>query len=117
MGIIPEDAAKSKVQFEKASLDSETYLQLAQNIVTRAAETPDTPEITVFESGFDSAWEKLQREIERINLNSRCSSCSLHRICQTYAACAKQETGAYDGIPDYMCRYTRELLRLYSASV
>lgn len=148
--LLPEDAAKGKVQFEKASLDSETYLQLAQNIVTRAAETPDTPEkafqsmrcqagrtsftinwqgkmrpcvmlsqpeIHVFESGFNSAWEQLQREIELITLNSRCSSCSLRRICQTCAACAKQETGAYDGIPDYMCRYTRELLRLYSSAI
>lgn len=32
-------------------------------------------------------------------------------------ACAKLETGAYDGIPGYMCRYTKELLHLYSADL
>ena len=148
--LLPEDAAKGKVQFEKASLNPEVYLQLAQNIVTRAAETPDTPEsdfqnmrcqagrtsftinwqgkmrpcvmlsqpeFHVFDLGFDDAWKQLQCAVEHITLNPRCSSCSLRRICQTCAACAKLETGVYDGIPDYMCRFTRELLRLYSADL
>ena len=148
--LLPEDAARGKVQFEKASLDSKTYLQMAQTIITRVSETPDTPEpdfqrmrcqagrtsftinwqgkmrpcvmlsqpeINVFETGFDNAWKQLQCEIETITLNPRCSSCSLRRICQTCAACAKLETGAYDGIPDYMCRYTKELLHLYSADL
>ncbi len=146
--LLPEDAARGKVQFEKASLDPEVYLQLAQSIVTRAAETPDTPEpgfqnmrcqagrtsftvswqgkmrpcvmmsqpeIDVFETGFSNAWELLQSGVEKITLSPHCSSCSVRRICQTCAACAKLETGSYDGIPDYMCRYTRELLRCYSA--
>lgn len=148
--LLPEDAARGKVQFEKASLDSKTYLQMAQTIITRVSETPDTPEpdfqrmrcqagrtsftinwqgkmrpcvmlsqpeINVFETGFDNAWKQLQCEIETITLNPRCSSCSLRRICQTCAACAKLEAGAYDGIPDYMCRYTKELLHLYSADL
>lgn len=148
--LLPEDAARGKVQFEKASLDSKTYLQMAQTIITRVSETPDTPEpdfqrmhcqagrtsftinwqgkmrpcvmlsqpeINVFETGFDNAWKQLQCEIETITLNPRCSSCSLRRICQTCAACAKLETGAYDGIPGYMCRYTKELLHLYSADL
>ena len=73
------------------------------------------PEIDVFETGFSNAWELLQSGVEKITLSPHCSSCSVRRICQTCAACAKLETGSYDGIPDYMCRYTRELLRCYSA--
>ena len=72
------------------------------------------PEIPVFKTGFENAWKELQRKIEAVTLSSRCAACSLRRVCQTCAACAKLETGAYDGVPDYMCRYTREFLRLYS---
>lgn len=145
--LLPEDAAKGKVQFEKASLDPESYLQLVQTTLSRMAETPDLPdetfqimrcqagrtsftvnwqgklrpcvmlsqpEIPVFKTGFENAWRELQRKIEAVTLSSRCAACSLRRVCQTCAACAKLETGAYDGVPDYMCRYTREFLRLYS---
>lgn len=145
--LLPEDAAKGKIQFEKASLDPESYLQLARTTLSRVAETPDLPdetfqimrcqagrtsftvnwqgklrpcvmlsqpEIPVFKTGFENAWRELQRKIEAFTLSSRCAACSLRRVCQTCAACAKLETGAYDGVPDYMCRYTREFLRLYS---
>lgn len=33
-------------------------------------------------------------------------------MCRTCAASALLETGSYDGVPDYMCRYAEESLRL-----
>lgn len=171
--LLPEDAARGNVEFEKATLSPELYLQLARKKVDQIcpersnSANPDSensnhadsdfeasnpedrndtfrkmrcqagrtsftinwqgkmrpcvmlsaPQIPVFETGFSAAWDQLQNQVESIRLNPKCSSCSLRQVCQTCAACAKLETGAYDGIPDYMCRYTRELLKLYSADL
>ena len=36
----------------------------------------------------------------------------MRHLCRTCAASALLETGSYDGVPDYMCRYAEESLRL-----
>lgn len=65
------------------------------------------PEIEVFEVGFKTAWLQLQEGIRQISLSPRCSACIYRRVCQTCAACALYEAGAYNAVPEYMCRYTR----------
>lgn len=70
------------------------------------------PSVPVFETGFDAAWRQITGEMERILLNEKCAGCSLRPLCRTCAACALLETGGYQGIPDYMCRYAAESLRL-----
>lgn len=70
------------------------------------------PSIPVLESGFSSAWNQLQQAVDGIVLSSVCGSCRLRNFCPVCAACARLETGTYDGTPSYLCRYTRELLRL-----
>ena len=70
------------------------------------------PTIPVFELGFQSSWARLVRAVSEIRLSPKCSACPHREVCQTCAACAFLESGSYDGVPDYMCRYTEESFRL-----
>lgn len=70
------------------------------------------PSVSVFKEGFESAWKYIVRETGKLLLNEKCSACRMRHLCRTCAACAFLETGSYDGVPEYMCRYTEETLRL-----
>ncbi len=70
------------------------------------------PGASVFEIGFAAAWNQVQMEADRIRLSSKCSGCRLRPLCRNCAACARLEAGSYDGVPEYMCRYTEEVYRL-----
>lgn len=76
-----------------------------------------TPQEPVFEVGFLTAWDKIVREFSRIRLSEKCNICTMREVCQTCAACALLETGRFNGVPEYMCRYTKETLRLLEASL
>ena len=70
------------------------------------------PEADVFKLGFSAAWKEITDVVSGIRLSARCNSCTTRAVCQTCAACAVLETGSFDGIPEYMCRYTKETIRL-----
>lgn len=70
------------------------------------------PAVSVFEVGFEAAWKYIVEETDKILLNAKCSTCYMRHLCRTCAASALLETGSYDGVPDYMCRYTEESFRL-----
>ena len=70
------------------------------------------PAVSVFEVGFENAWKYIVEETGKILLNAKCSTCHKRHLCRTCAASALLETGSYDGVPDYMCRYAEESLRL-----
>ena len=73
----------------------------------------EEPSVPVFETGFDRAWEAISRESKALRLNSRCTACPLRPVCRICTASARLETGRYEGIPSYHCRYAaafRDLL-------
>ena len=70
------------------------------------------PATDVFKYGFENAWNRNMEEISKILLNAKCSACRMRPLCRTCAASALYETGNYGGVPDYMCRYTEETIRL-----
>ena len=70
------------------------------------------PAISVFEVGFEAAWKYIVEETHKILLNEKCSTCHMRHLCRTCAASALLETGSCDGVPDYMCRYAGESLRI-----
>lgn len=70
------------------------------------------PAISVFEVGFEAAWKYIVGETHKILLNEKCSTCHMRHLCRTCAASALLETGSYGGVPDYMCRYAGESLRI-----
>ncbi|MDY2814764.1 MAG: radical SAM protein [Dorea sp.] len=69
------------------------------------------PSQNVFEEGFGNAWEYISNQTEKIRISTICASCRKRKVCQTCAACALLETGAYDKVPQYMCEYTEEMLK------
>lgn len=71
-----------------------------------------TPAVNVFETGFNNAWNIIMEKTASITTNSTCNSCKLKALCQTCAACAYAETGAFDGLPKYMCEYAEETFRI-----
>lgn len=64
------------------------------------------PAVSVFKSGFEDAWKYITEETNKILLSTHCRACHLRPLCRTCAASALLETGRYDGVPEYMCRYT-----------
>ncbi len=74
-----------------------------------------SPAADVFEMGFDAAWQHIRKEADDIILSETCAACPLRALCCTCAASALLETGRYDGVPEYMCRYTKETYRLLTA--
>lgn len=71
------------------------------------------PSLPVLEIGFAEAWRQLCQQTDQIFLNSKCASCEWQEICQTCAACALHESGSIEGVPEYMCAYTRAQLEGY----
>lgn len=74
------------------------------------------PEIDVRAHDFAFSWEKTVERTDRITLSEKCRSCSKRQVCQTCAACAFLETGSYDGIPEYMCKYTEATIEYLRAA-
>ena len=65
-------------------------------------------------------WNKcLQRPIQisqktkKFRLNPQCVSCNLRVVCPACVATAKLETDSYNGVPEYLCRYAKETVRLF----
>ena len=78
----------------------------------RPCVTIEEPSVPVFEMGFEDAWEKMLRETKKFRLNIKCAKCRLRPVCKTCVASAWLETGEYDGLPEYHCRYAKEYARL-----
>lgn len=70
------------------------------------------PAVSVFDAGFRAAWDRIVEETGKIRLSAKCSACRLRHLCRTCAASALLEAGSYDSVPEYMCRYAEESLRL-----
>ena len=64
-----------------------------------------------FEQGFAAAWQQITRGTQEIRTSPRCSACRLRTVCTACCARAWQETGAYDGTPEYLCRYTMGMIQ------
>lgn len=60
---------------------------------------------------FQSAWTKLRAAREKIMVPPMCSSCSMHNACDQCSAVCYAETGAFTGVPRYMCARTRAYLK------
>ena len=70
------------------------------------------PAVSVFDAGFEAAWRQIVEETGKIRLNAKCTACPLRHLCRTCAASALLEAGSYDAVPEYMCRYAEESLRI-----
>ena len=62
------------------------------------------------ESGFRNAWEKLRQETAEIKVAQGCANCPKKDVCAVCAACRITETGSFEQVPEYLCRYTDALI-------
>ena len=81
----------------------------------RPCVTLEEPSVPVFETGFEDAWEKVSKESKAFRVNEKCIKCRLRPICKTCVASAWLESGAYDGVPEYLCRYAEAYQNLLYA--
>ncbi len=72
----------------------------------------DHPSASVFEMGFQNAWEKVMTGAKQLRTSSQCSICRYRTICRICVASAWMEEGSYDSVPKYMCEYAEECFRL-----
>ena len=69
------------------------------------------PEANPLKDGFDAAWEYIKTETRKIRLPKECAACAKRDVCAACAAVCVTETGRFDGVPEYMCRMTEEILQ------
>ena len=57
----------------------------------------------------------MSKESKAFRVNEKCIKCRLRPICKTCVASAWLETGSYDGVPEYLCRYAEAYQNLLYA--
>lgn len=73
----------------------------------------NAPAVNIFEAGFRQAWQTVVAAAAEMKTSEKCSVCALRPLCRTCVGAGITETGRYDGVPAYMCRYAAETLRLF----
>ena len=69
------------------------------------------PAVYPLEQGFDRAWDELRAATGQIRLPGKCGSCPKRGACPVCAAVCITETGRFDGVPEYACAMTDEIIR------
>lgn len=140
--LMPEEAAAAELETIRAEMDPELFpvyvkqkLEQTEQPVTgypsgitcmagncsfavnwqgemRPCVTLEEPTVSVFKTGFEAAWREISEKAKKFRINDKCTECPLRPICKTCAASAWLETGDYDGLPEYLCRYAGEYKKL-----
>lgn len=72
----------------------------------------DEPSASVVEHGLEKAWQMINRETLNITLPPECTDCAYSDVCSVCAATCYTETGRFDGVPEYLCRKSKEYVSL-----
>lgn len=68
--------------------------------------------ISVLEHNIQECWSIISKKSKELEMNKKCTTCNLRPICKTCVASAYLETGSYNGIPDYLCRFSKKIAEL-----
>ena len=68
------------------------------------------PEYYPLEQGFSTAWEQLRAATAKIRQPAKCAVCKNREMCSVCAAVCVTETGRFDGVPEYVCRMTEQII-------
>ena len=63
------------------------------------------------EIGFDAAWAQIRSQSSQVRTPAECVTCDHKDVCNACAAVCLAETGRFDGVPRYMCRRTKEIVK------
>ena len=75
-----------------------------------------TPAAYPLETGFEAAWEQIRGETAKIRTPGKCVNCDYKNICGACAAVYYTETGAFDRVPEYVCRRAEEIVKATQAA-
>lgn len=70
------------------------------------------PSYSLAEDGFQGAWSEIRKARASIYLPPECSRCDVRNACELCPALCYAETGAFTGVPTYICQKTRAYLNL-----
>ena len=70
------------------------------------------PTIELRGQSFGNAWQQLREEMGRVALSGVCAKCPDQQLCHACAAMAQTETGAFQGVPRYLCEMVAALRKL-----
>lgn len=70
------------------------------------------PVVYPLEVGFDNAWDSIREQTSRIRTPAECVTCDHREVCANCAAVCYAETGTFDAVPSYVCKKTREQVRI-----
>ena len=84
---------------------------------TRPCVMLSSPSVNAFAHGFREAWDRVSESMKCLCLNEKCTGCRFRPLCKVCPAAAYLETGSHDGVPEYLCRYTEEQMRLFGEEV
>ena len=63
---------------------------------------------------FPEALRRLREQTAAVTLSEDCATCAKHSHCSVCPAMLYTESGSFDRVPHYLCRFTKELIRLAS---
>ena len=69
------------------------------------------PVVYPLEVGFDRAWDQLREATKALHMPPKCTNCPKRGACPVCAAVCVTETGRCDGVPEYVCAMTDEVIR------
>ena len=75
-----------------------------------------TPSVSLKEHSFSECWQSIRQKTAEIRLPKECITCRHRKNCSVCAAMCYSETGAFDGKPEYVCRMTDALTKLFVES-
>lgn len=61
--------------------------------------------------GFEKAWIETKKNVQKIQLSKKCSTCVKQELCIVCAGRSYSETGRVDGCPEYLCKMTEEMIK------
>ncbi len=67
---------------------------------------------SIDELGFDGAWESVKEFSASVRTPAKCENCKYKHMCCVCAAACYTETGSFSGVPEYICEFTKETIRI-----
>lgn len=75
----------------------------------RPCVTTPIPSLDAFARPFEEVWQDMIDQSTVMVMHEKCTTCRLRPICESCAASAYLETGAFDQVPLYHCRRAEAL--------
>ncbi|MBQ8617708.1 MAG: radical SAM protein [Clostridia bacterium] len=141
----PEKAAEARVRSCKAEMSRDDFESFAKSLISIVGKgnlrygthmtcqagkssfainwkgemkpciTSVEPSVSVFDTSFELAWRQISAHVKQMHIHERCATCRLRPLCDICVVNAYWETGSYDGVPEYLCRYANETMRVMAA--